>query len=85
MFEYGKLTYLENKTRIDEGCMAVLPTGCTEQQGPHTSVDFDTWLASELSISAAERACQKYGVNYLVVPTLPFGPTPEHRNYGLDT
>lgn len=63
MFEYGKLTYLENKTRIDEGCMAVLPIGCTEQQGPHTSVDFDTWLASELSISAAERACQKYGVN----------------------
>ncbi|MFP4979158.1 creatininase family protein [Paenibacillus sp. CN-4] len=33
-------------------------------------------------ISAAERVYQKYGVNYLVVPTLPFGPTPEHRNYG---
>lgn len=81
-FEYGKLTYLEIKAMVEEGYMAVLPTGCTEQQGPHTSVDFDTWLASELSISAAERAHEKYGAKYLVVPTLPFGPTPEHRNYG---
>lgn len=81
-FEYGKLTYLEIKEKVDEGYMAVLPTGCTEQQGPHTSVDFDTWLASELSISAAVRANEKYGAKYLVVPTIPYGPTPEHRNYG---
>lgn len=23
-----------------------------------------------------------YGVKSLVIPTIPFGPTPEHRNYG---
>ena len=62
--------------------MAIVPTGCTEQQGPHTNVDFDTWLATELSISAVEVAHGRYGIKSLVIPTIPFGPTPEHRNYG---
>ncbi|MFD2444023.1 creatininase family protein [Bacillus sp. CGMCC 1.16607] len=80
--EYGKLTFLEIKEKAEEGYMAIIPTGCTEQQGPHTSVDFDTWLATELTIESAEKVNEKYGVKSLVVPTLPFGPTPEHRNYG---
>lgn len=80
--EFGKLTYLEIREKIEEGYMAILPTGCTEQQGPHISVDFDTWLATELSISAAKKAHERYGIKSLVLPTIPFGPTPEHRNYG---
>jgi len=80
--EYGKLTYLEIKEKIEEGYMAIVPTGCTEQQGPHTTVDFDTWLATELSVAAAETARENYGVKSLVIPTIPFGPTPEHRNFG---
>jgi creatinine amidohydrolase len=32
--------------------------------------------------AAAERARHRYGVHALVLPALPFGPTPEHRNYG---
>ena len=35
-------TYLEIKALIEGGCLAILPTGCTEQQGPHLPVDFDT-------------------------------------------
>ena len=31
-------TYLEIKSLIATGCMAVVPTGCTEQQGPHLPV-----------------------------------------------
>ena len=80
--EYGKLTFLEIKQKVAEDYMVIIPTGCTEQQGPHSTVDFDIWLATELSIEAAERAEQKYGVKTLVLPTIPFGPTPEHRNYG---
>jgi creatinine amidohydrolase len=80
--EYGKLTYLEIKEKAAEGYMAIIPTGCTEQQGPHSTVDFDIWLATELSIEAAELAETNYGVKSLVIPTIPFGPTPEHRNYG---
>lgn len=80
--EYGKLTFLEIKQKAAEDYMVIIPTGCTEQQGPHCTVDFDIWLATELSIEAAELAEQKYGVKSLVLPTIPFGPTPEHRNYG---
>ena len=45
---YGDLTYLEIRERADTGCLAVVPTGCTEQQGPHLPVDLDTWLAEIL-------------------------------------
>ncbi|AIQ17767.1 creatininase [Paenibacillus sp. FSL H7-0357] len=80
--EYGKLTFLEIKEKAAEGYLAIIPTGCTEQQGPHSTVDFDTWLATELSIEAAQQAKLRYGVKSLVIPTIPFGPTPEHRSFG---
>ena len=49
-------TYLEIKSLIDTGCMAVVPTGCTEQQGPHLPVDFDTWFAEAVALEAAQHA-----------------------------
>lgn len=33
-------------------------------------------------LAAAEKAAQEYGVQALVLPAMPFGPTPEHRNFG---
>lgn len=79
---FGELTYLEIKERAETGWMAVIPTGCTEQQGPHLTVDFDTWLVESLLVAAAELAANEYHVNSLVLPAMPFGPTPEHANFG---
>jgi len=79
---YGSLTCEEIRYRVEAGAIAVVPTGCIEQQGPHLPVDFDTWFAEQLMNAAADRARQIYGVDALVLPALPFGPTPEHRNYG---
>jgi creatinine amidohydrolase len=79
---YGNLTYEEIRQRVEAGAVAVVPTGCTEQQGPHLPVDFDTWFAEHLMHAAADHAREMYGVDALVLPALPFGPTPEHRNYG---
>ena len=78
---YGDLTYLEIQQKADEGWLVVVPTGCTEQQGPHLPVDFDTWFAETLILAASDRAAQQ-DVNALVLPALPFGPTPEHRSFG---
>lgn len=39
---YGSLTYLEIRRHLDNGALAVIPTGCTEQQGPHLPVDIDS-------------------------------------------
>ena len=79
---FGDLTYLEIRSRAEDGWIAVVTTGCTEQQGPHLSVDFDTWFAEAVALAASERALAEHGVGSLVLPPMPFGPTPEHRNYG---
>jgi len=79
---FEELTYEEIRQRAAEGCLAILPVGCTEQQGPHLTVDFDSWFAQQLMEAAAARAREEYGVCALVLPAIPFGPTPEHRNYG---
>ena len=80
--KYGHLTYEEIRDAASQGCLAIIPTGCTEQQGPHLPVDFDTWFAERVCNAASDTACKEYGVQSLVVPGIPFGPTPEHRNYG---
>ena len=79
---FGDLTYQEIRERAAQGWLAVLPTGCTEQQGPHLPVDFDTWFAEALCLAAARQAAATHGVHALVLPAVPFGPTPEHRGFG---
>lgn len=79
---FGDLTYLEIKELIAAGSLAVVPTGCTEQQGPHLTVDFDTWLAETICLAAAGRIYEEHGTRAVILPALPFGPTPEHRNFG---
>ncbi len=79
---FSDLTYLEIAESARDGALVVLPTGCTEQQGPHLPVDTDTWLAEAILNGAAERLEDGTGQQILVLPALPFGPTPEHRNFG---
>lgn len=73
------LTYREIADATSRGALAVVPTGCTEQQGPHLGVGFDSWFAEEICVAAAERLERPL---VLVLPALPFGPTPEHRGFG---
>lgn len=80
--KFGDLTYDEIKCHAEAGTLVVVPTGCTEQQGPHLTVDFDTWFAENVCESAADHARNKHGLDILVLPALPFGPTPEHRDFG---
>lgn len=80
--KYGDLTYLEIREAVESGCLAIIPTGCTEQQGPHLPVDFDTWFAEKVCLAGSGKALEEFGLRSLVLPALPFGPTPEHRNFG---
>jgi creatinine amidohydrolase len=79
---FGDLTYEEIRVEAQAGSLAVVPTGCTEQQGFHLPVDFDSWFAETLCAAGAERAEAVHGVRALVLPAMPFGPTPEQRNFG---
>ena len=76
---FTDLTYPEIASAVADGAIGVVPTGCTEQQGPHLGVGFDSWFAEEICVAAAE--CVE-GVRVIVLPALPFGPTPEHRGFG---
>ena len=80
--KYGDLTYEEIRDRAHQDWLAIIPTGCTEQQGPHLPVDIDTWFVEQVCNAASAKADADFGVPSLVLPTIPFGPTPEHRNYG---
>jgi creatinine amidohydrolase len=80
--KFGNLTYEEIRDCARQGWLAIVPTGCTEQQGPHLPVDFDTWFAEQVCVAASEKAENDFGMCSLVLPVMPFGPTPEHRNYG---
>lgn len=79
---YGDLTFLEIKERVNNDCIAIVPTGCTEQQGPHLPVDFDTWLAEAPMNAVSDYTEEYYGICSLVLPATPYGPTPEHRYFG---
>ena len=79
---FGDLTYEEVRERASRDWLAIVPTGCTEQQALHLPVDFDTWFVEQLCNAASDRASHEQGVSSLVLPALPFGPTPEHRSYG---
>ncbi|MDH5607175.1 MAG: creatininase family protein [Anaerolineae bacterium] len=80
--KFGDLTFEEIKSCAENGWKVIIPTGCTEQQGPHLPVDFDTWFITQLSLAASEYADREYGIKTLVLPVIPFGPTPEHRGFG---
>ena len=45
-------------------------------------VDFDTWLAEAVALEAARHTARCHGIRALVLPAMPFGPTPEHRGFG---
>jgi creatinine amidohydrolase len=77
---FGDMTFEEIAQEAAAGAIAVVPTGCTEQQGPHLPVDHDTWFAEALTTEAAEQVAPQ--VTAIVLPALPFGPTPEHRGFG---
>jgi creatinine amidohydrolase len=78
---FTDLTFEEIAAAAREGAIAAVPAGCTEQQGPHLTVGFDSWFAQELLEAGADRA-EADGIRVVVLPAMPFGPTPEHRGYG---
>ncbi len=80
--KFGDLTYEEIRDCAAQGWLAIVPTGCTEQSGPHMTVDYDTWSVGQICLAVSEKLEKDYGIHSLVLPVMPFGPTYEHKNYG---
>lgn len=59
---FGNFTFREIRECAEKGWLAVVPTDCTEQQGPHLPVDFDTSFVETVCLAAARRATEEHGV-----------------------
>lgn len=80
---YTDLTYEELRDLVRRVQAVFVPLGCTEQQGPHLPTDFDTWMITRLCEDIAAELKRHHNVIVLVMPTLPYGPTPEHTGFGF--
>jgi creatinine amidohydrolase len=76
---FHELTREELNARATGG-IVLLPTGATEQHGPHLPTGTDTYAVEHIVRSAAARVADR--VSVLVAPTLPFGCSPHHLAFG---
>jgi creatinine amidohydrolase len=58
--------------------IVLLPTGATEQHGPHLPTGHDSFTVAEI----AERAARRCGANVVLAPTLTFGSSHHHLPFG---
>ncbi len=63
---------------VAPNAIALLPTGATEQHGPHMPTGTDTFAVEYIARQAAVRS----GVPAVVTPTLPFGSSGHHLAFG---
>lgn len=62
------------------GAVVLLPTGATEQHGPHLATGHDTFMVAHIAREAATRAAGT--VDVVLVPALPFGSSAHHLPFG---
>jgi|SRR5690606_11633718 len=79
------LTVWNESTRVElaaslRGSVVVLPTGATEQHGPHLATGHDTFVVTHIARKASERAAAACDV--VLAPALPFGSSAHHLAFG---
>jgi creatinine amidohydrolase len=74
-----ELTREEAKAIAPE-TLVILPTGATEQHGPHLPVGTDAYAVEQIAREAAARIASRVPV--VVAPTLPFGSSQHHLPFG---
>ncbi|MBX3069332.1 MAG: creatininase family protein [Thermomicrobiales bacterium] len=77
---FQELTREALNARARAGAIVVLPTGATEQHGPHLPVGTDTYAVEHIVRRAAATIAGQVPV--IVAPTVPFGCSPHHLPFG---
>jgi len=77
VFEYNKLTWPEMNDAIEMQKVVILPTGSTEQHGPHMPLDVDLFLVREVCHELGRRAPDQV----LVLPAIPCGLNLHHMDF----
>ena len=78
---WSEMSWVEVGRAAEEGRIAVLPLGSTEQHGPMIPVGCDHFLAHSWALEGARRARDSHGVPVVVLPTLPWGRATQHADF----
>ncbi len=70
----------EELRKILPESLVLLPTGATEQHGPHLVTGHDTFAVTAIARTAGERAGETIPV--VLAPALPFGSSAHHLPFG---
>jgi creatinine amidohydrolase len=76
-YRYNRLTWPEMNEAIAARKLVILPTGSTEQHGPHLPLDVDTFLCESVCHEVGRRAADRV----LVLPTVAYGLNLHHIDF----
>jgi creatinine amidohydrolase len=76
-YRYHRLTWEEMNEAIAAQKAVILPTGSTEQPGPHLPLDVDAFLVESVCLELGRRAPDRV----LVLPTVSFGLNRHHIDF----
>ena len=93
-YEYNRLTWPEMNDAIEMQKVVILPTGSTEQHGPHMPLDVDLFLATSVCHELGRRAPEEFDpvwhhrvrshLDLDLKPYFPHGPIPFTRAFVSD-
>jgi creatinine amidohydrolase/Fe(II)-dependent formamide hydrolase-like protein len=76
-YRYARLTWEEMNDALAAQKVVVLPTGSTEQHGPHLPLDVDVFLAESVCLELGRRASDRV----LVLPPVSYGLNRHHIDF----
>jgi creatinine amidohydrolase len=76
-YRYNRLTWPEMNDAIAMQKVILLPTGSTEQHGPHLPLDVDVFLAEAVCLEVGRRAADRV----LVLPPVSYGLNLHHIDF----
>ena len=79
--QWGHRTWEEARDAANAGAIAVAPFGSVEQHGPALPLDTDVRIAEKIAADGAQAACERFGVQSLVLPTMPYGLALHHLRF----
>jgi creatinine amidohydrolase len=76
-FRYNRLTWPEVNDAVAAQKLVILPTGSTEQHGPHLPLDVDVFLCESVCLEVGRRS----GGTVLVLPPIAYGLNLHHIDF----
>jgi creatinine amidohydrolase len=76
-YRYARLSWPEMNRAIEKQKLVILPTGSTEQHGPHLPVEVDAFLVESVCLEVGRRIPDKV----LVLPPISYGLNLHHIDF----